>query len=50
MCIFGIYTNLKKDAELHYTRQVVQALEDRGVPYYFDDALVKAMGAGPEAS
>ena len=50
MCIFGIYTNLKKDAELHYTRQVVQALEDRGVPYYLDDALAKAMGARPEAS
>lgn len=46
MCIFGIYTNLKKDAELHYTRQVVQALEDRGVPYYLDDALAKAMELG----
>ena len=45
MCIFGIYTNLKKDADLTFTKKVVRALESRGVEYYFDPKVAKAMGA-----
>lgn len=42
---FGIYTNLKKDADLSITRRVIEVLQKRGLDCYFDSETARALGA-----
>lgn len=42
---FGIYTNLKKDADLSITRRVIEVLQKRGLDCYFDSETAQALGA-----
>lgn len=44
MCVFGIFTNLSKDTELRYTRQILEALDQEGITYYLDEAVAGALG------
>lgn len=45
MCVFGIYTNIKKDEELRVTKKLAETLERRGVTFFYDEAVGKKLGA-----
>ena len=48
MQAFGIYTNLKKDADLSITKQVLEILSRHGLSYYLDSEAAQAPGYGSD--
>ena len=48
MQAFGIYTNLKKDADLSITKQVLEILSRHGLSYYLDSEAAQALGYGSD--
>ncbi len=48
MQAFGIYTNLKKDADLSITKQVLEILSRHGLSYYLDSEVAQALGYGSD--